>query len=192
MNIRQFIANLAYFNLDFLYHHLFVAMFFISFSAHALFDKPLHQRQLVLGACLILLIGGISYWIAPAEGAFLYRNGVSNGSLFVQRSMHKAFVLVKSTGLLPPGYFSAPLAAMPSLHIAHALFFTWFAGRSCRWLLFLYIPALSWLVIESVYSGWHYLIDLPAGVLVCIISISLAIRWLPERETAQSKPSLQF
>jgi hypothetical protein len=191
INIRQFIANLAPFNLDFLYHHLFVAMFFISFSAHALFDKPLYQRQLVLGACLILLIGGLAYWIAPAEGAFLYRNSISNGHLFAQTSMHKAFLLVKSTGLLPAGYFSKPPAAMPSLHIALALCFTWFAGRSCRWLLFFYVPALSWLIIESVCSGWHYLIDLPAGVLVCIISISLAIKWLPDREMAQNKPLIQ-
>jgi hypothetical protein len=192
MNIRQFIANLAPFNLDFLYHHLFVAMFFISFCAYALFDKPLHQRQLVLGTCLILLIGGLSYWIAPAEGAFLYRNGVSDEALFIQRGMHKAFLFLKSTGLFPPDYFSAPPAAMPSLHIAHALFFTWFAGRLCRWLLFLYVPALSWLIIESVCSGWHYLIDLPGGVLVCIISINLAIKWLPDREMAQSKPSPQL
>jgi hypothetical protein len=192
IDIRQFIASQAPFNLDFLYHHLFVAMFFISFSAHALFDKPLHQRQLVLGACLILLIGGLSYWIAPAEGAFLYRNGFSDGTLITQRSMHKAFISVKSTGILPFGYFSAPLAAMPSLHIAHALFFTWFAGRLCRWLLFLYVPALSWLIIDSVYLGWHYLIDIPAGVLICIICIILAIKWLPERNMVQGKPLIQF
>lgn len=181
MSIRFFVTSLAPFNLDFLYHHLFIAMFFISFSVHALFDSPLHQRQLALGVCLILLIGGVSYWFAPAEGAFLYRAGVSEGTFLCQKNMHTWFNFVKSTWQIPPGYFAASLAAMPSLHIAHALLFTWFAGRSCRLLLFLYIPATCWLTIESVCSAWHYIIDLPAGFIICFLCIYLVTRWLPEK-----------
>lgn len=185
LTIRQFIASHAPLNLDFMYHHLFVVMFFISFVAHSIEDSVTRLRQLMLSVCLILLIGGISYWIAPAEGAYLYRVGVNVENALSQKDMHAMFLQVKNTGLLPEGYFTAPPAAMPSLHIAIALLFTWFAWRSFRWLLVLYMPIAGWLIIESVSSAWHYLIDLPAGLAVCAICIKLAIKWLPDREPEQ-------
>ena len=172
--LRTWIAERVAINVDHAYHGLFVAMFFISLALHAGFDKPVRQRQLVMGLCLILLLGGVAYWIAPAVGPFLYGPGCNLASQGSQAYMWHQFQGVVQSGQLPPGYFTAPLAAMPSLHVAHALFLTMFAFGSMRWLFLLYLPALGWIVIESVASGWHYLIDLPFGAILAILCFSWA------------------
>lgn len=171
-SVRKFIAEISKFNVDFLYHYLFVLMFFVSFTVHSFFDSMLVFRKLVFCTCLILLIGGISYWIAPAEGAYLYRPGLNVKSILSQTRMHLMFQEVKVTGVLPSGYFVASPAAMPSLHIAHAVMFLWFAFRSSFWwMVAFYVPTCLWLVLESICSSWHYLVDIPAGLALCTLCI---------------------
>jgi hypothetical protein len=180
--LRQLIARHSPCDPDGAYHALFVYMFFVSLSVHALLGTTWRQRQLVLGLCLILLLGGIAYWIAPAEGPFLFRHGLNGASFQAQQHMHALFEQVRRTRQLPPGYFTCPPAAMPSLHIAHALFFTLFAAsgpRRVSWLGLLYLPVLLWLVLESVASGWHYLIDLPAGAVLALACLAVARRLVP-------------
>jgi len=174
MAIRSAIAARLPVNADDFYHGLFVAMFFVSVGAHAVFDNTARQRQLILGVCLILLLGGVLYWVAPALGPFLYRSGSNEASIAAQDRMKIMFDFVAKTRRLPPGYFCSAPAAMPSLHVAHALFLTLFAARSLRWLLPFYLPILFWIIIESVTSGWHYLVDIPAGVvltLLCYVAV---------------------
>ncbi|MEJ7577195.1 MAG: phosphatase PAP2 family protein [Pyrinomonadaceae bacterium] len=176
-------------SIDFAYLQLYLIMFFLSPCIHGLVDAPRRQRQVVFGACLIMLVGGISYWIAPAAGPFLYRQGLNIEGLSAQQYMYGLFLQVRNTGHIPTGYFSAPIAAMPSLHVAHALFFTLCAARSARVLLIFYLPILFWITIESVASGWHYLIDLPAGALLAVLCLYLVIRWLPEVDKHRSSTS---
>lgn len=189
--LRGAIADILPWNLNRAYHSLFVLMFFVAFSAHALCDRPEKQRQLVLGVCLILLAGGLMYWIAPAVGPFIYREGLNPDSTRSQHYMMYLFHGVVSSGELPPGYFTAPLAAMPSLHVAHALFFTLFAARSLRWLFWAFLPLLLWIVLESVATGWHYLIDLPVGAGLALVVLVLIRRMVPE-EKEPEKSSLDL
>lgn len=175
---REAVANNGQYNVDIWYSVCFVTMFFLSLAMHAVLDTPQHQRQLVLGMCLILLFGGVSYWVTPAEGPFLYRDGPNAVARKSQEVMHLLFQEVRVTRELPPGYFTSPLGAMPSLHVAFALFFTLWAARSVRALLIPYGPILLWTVIEAAVSGWHYLIDLPAGALLAVGCYALAIRCL--------------
>jgi hypothetical protein len=174
LGARQAIAALVAMNVDSWYNLLYFAMFFLSLAVHGVLDTPQRQRQLVLGMCLNLLVGGLAYWIAPAEGPFLYREGLNHDAYAAQQTMHVLFQYVQAKYILPPGYFTAALGAMPSLHIAQAVFFTLCAARSARPLLVVYIPVLIWITIEASASGWHYLIDLPAGVLLAWFSYTLA------------------
>jgi hypothetical protein len=180
--VRQWVASHVPWNVDPAYHTLFVGMFFVSTCVHGLLDTRQGQRELVLGLCLILLLGGMAYWVAPAEGPFLFRDGLNLASQQSQERMHGLFEQVRATGTIPGGYFASPPAAMPSLHIAHALVMTLYAARALRWLLVLYVPVLLWIVVESVASGWHYLIDLPVGALLAIFCMILARRLV--RQTA--------
>jgi hypothetical protein len=62
-------------------------------------------------------------------------------------------------------------------------------------LLVFYVPVLFWIVIEAPASGWHYLVDLPAGALLAIVSFSLAIYLIPgdapEGRPAKLQPRLE-
>jgi hypothetical protein len=179
---RRFIAEVLPINVNPGYHHLFVGMFFVSLTIHGLLDRPWQQRRLVMTVSLILLLGGIAYWIAPALGPFLYRESLNPMSAGAQRAMLRMWETMQATGTIPRGYFIAPLAAMPSLHIAHALCFTWFAWKSTKLLFALYVPVFLWLVIESVASGFHYLIDLPAGALLMWLCYRISVRLIPQPE----------
>jgi hypothetical protein len=167
-------------NIDPLYHSLFVAMFFISASAHALFDTPNGLRRLVVGMCAILLLGGVCYWIVPARGPFVFRPSVSYAAANAQEFMLRSFDELLRTHRVAAGAFAAPLAAMPSLHTAHTIFFVWFAAERIRRLLWFYVPALVFILFEAVATGWHYVIDLPAGALLAFVVIWGVRRALPE------------
>jgi hypothetical protein len=175
--LRETIAGVLPFEVDRAYHSLFVGMFFVAFAAHAMTDTPLRQRQLVLGVCLILLVGGMMYWIAPALGPFLYREGLNEQSVQSQTYMLQMFHFLVSNHEIPPGYFAAPPAAMPSLHVAHALFFTLFAWESLRKLFWVFLPLLIWIILESVASGWHYVADLPVGAALALVTLR-GVKWL--------------
>ncbi len=187
--IRHLIAEASPWNVDGWYHTAFVGMFFVSIAAHAVFDRPARQRQLLLGINLILLLGGVCYWLAPALGPFLYLDGANKMSSEAQQQMLRMFGHVANTGRLPNGYFVAPLAAMPSLHVAHALFLTIFAAASLRWLCIVYVPITFWIVIESVTAGWHYLIDIPFGVAMALICLRFAATVVPCRTASANCPT---
>jgi membrane-associated phospholipid phosphatase len=176
-SIASFLLAHAGFDVDPLYHFVFVAMFFASFSAHAVFDTALGLRKVVLGACLVLLLGGMLYWILPAEGPFLTRVVEGNAAPRAQRAMKEMFETVLATNRFPRGYFVAPLAAMPSLHTAHAAIFCLYARRRVPWLGVAFYPALLWILIEAVATGWHYVLDLAAGALLAVFCV-WAIDWL--------------
>jgi hypothetical protein len=165
---------------DPLYHGVFVAAFFVSFTAHALFDTPNGFRRVVLAACLVLLLGGVGYWVLPAKGPFIFRPVENRLAELTQRAMEARFDAFVATRVPPSGYFTAPLAAMPSLHTAHATLFTVFAYRRIRWLFWPLAVALFWIVIEAVAAGWHYVVDLPVGVGIAFGCIRLATLMIPE------------
>ena len=181
--VRQAVAAAVPWEVDHWYGLLFFAMFFVSLAVHAVVDPPRRQRELVLGLCLNLVLGGLAYWLLPAEGPFLWRDGVNESVRGSQQVMHEVFWQVRQTGELVPGAFTAPLGAMPSLHVAHSLLFVVWAARSARWLLVAYVPVLAWILVEAPASGWHYLLDLPAGALLAVASLLLARRLLAARET---------
>ena len=60
-----------------------------------------------------------------------------------------------------PSYFTAPLAAMPALHLAGTSVLAYYAvwARLCivpfAWL------GTAWIALEAVVSCWHYAVDLP-------------------------------
>jgi hypothetical protein len=174
-------------DVDALYHGAFVAMFFAAFAAHALFDSACGFRRLVLAVCLVLLLGGLAYWIVPAKGPFIFRTGESLAAQSAQNAMQAQFDEFTRTGVPPRGYFVAPLAAMPSLHAAHAWLFTHFAFRRLRWLFWPFALVFAWILVEAIASGWHYLLDLPAGIALAAGCAWLSRRLLPERPVPGQK-----
>jgi hypothetical protein len=160
-------------NVDLAYHQLFLLLFFVSLGAHAILDTPVGLRHIVLSLSLILLLGGCLYWILPAKGPFVFRPVESTAARVAQQTMSGFFDEFVRTRTVPKGYFIAPLAAMPSLHVAHTLLFCIYAWRRFPMLLVIFIPSFAWIVIEAIAAGWHYVLDLAAGWLLTLVALRI-------------------
>jgi hypothetical protein len=167
------------------YQGAFLLMFISGFCSLAVTRNPVYPR-FCLGVLLTLSIGALSYMIAPALGPFIYEDGLSASATQAQASMYWAHQQAVQHGMdwierAGPGYFTGGLAAMPSLHIAHAIVMTYFIKRAGSPLFVLFLLICFWVTIESVASRWHYLIDLPAG-----LGVALLVIWLTNRIAARS------
>jgi len=109
-------------------------------------------------------------WYAANEGAIPnIDRPVGRG--WVKIGLHAAPALIEHSRT----YFNA-YAALPSLHAAYSLLFTWFVftriGRGrWRWALFVYPAAMAFVL---VYGGEHFAIDVIAGWLL-VVAIVLVL-----------------
>lgn len=181
--------------LDNLYFNVFMFMFFCSFIVHNL-NSQSEFRRVFLASILVQALGAVSYLIAPAVGPFIYHQGANNHVTQVQHAM-----LITHQALLAGGahwledhtgkYIAAGLAAMPSLHLAAAFVFLWYARKYRRWLAWFYWPCFLWIIFEAMASRWHYGIDLIAGLGLAYGSIFLSNGWMKAHETA-SEPKAKI
>jgi membrane-associated phospholipid phosphatase len=79
------------------------------------------------------------------------------------------------------------VAAFPSLHMSHVLILMWYVRSSRIGLtvmgLFSALTALS-----CVYFGWHYMVDLIAGVGVAVLAVAVTALFRTARK--QNLPRL--
>lgn len=159
------------------YHDIFVYMFFSTFILFSLHPRAhRHCSELTTTIALILGLGGISYSIAPAWGPFIYSFSSDPATWIIQSDMsdfYRRFIL--SHGQAYSGqHFVAAVAAMPSLHSAHAFALWMYARRHIPWLGYIYLVALIFILTEAIASKWHYLIDLIFGLLIALLCMLLA------------------
>jgi membrane-associated phospholipid phosphatase len=157
------------------YHGLFVLMFVISLTVHGLKNRK-SGEAMVTAAVLMMVIGAAAYSIAPALGPFVHEFHLPSGPTKGQMAMFTFYEdFVGSNGQsFDPTFFSAGLAAMPSLHVGNAVMFWLCAWREVRWLAYVYAPIVAFIFIEAVALRWHYLVDLAAGALVGWLCYRLA------------------
>ncbi|WP_193370501.1 phosphatase PAP2 family protein [Pelagibius marinus] len=172
-------------NTDAWYQAAFLLMFICGFCSLAVTRNPVYSRFCV-GVLLTICLGALSYLVAPALGPFLYEQGLNARATEAQAGMLWAHEQVMREGMswiaeAGPSYFTGGLAAMPSLHMTHALVMSWFMIRARSLLIPFFLLICFWVVIESVVSRWHYLIDLPVGALLAVFII-----WLTNRLCALS------
>jgi len=163
-----------------LYMHGFMLLFYVSFCYHAL-RTPAVFRTLFLAMLFIQGLGALAYLIMPALGPFVFEQGVNPHITEAQRYMigvHDQIIAGGADWLSgnQGRVLIAGLGAMPSLHVGSSFVFLWFAARHGRVLLPTYIPLFAYIVINSVASRWHYLMDLPAGLALASFCIWLAHR----------------
>lgn len=168
--IADYISLKGRIDLSSFYNQMFVLMFFLSFTFHLIYDELNNFRKVVIGVCLILLVGGVSYWVCPAVGPFIFS---TNDTTFtpIQHGMYSYYLVVCQQHIIPSGYFTAAPAAMPSLHIAHSFFLMIMALRTIRPLGYFYTAVFLGILFISVASQWHYIIDIPFGLIISIGSI---------------------
>lgn len=165
---------------DLWYDLLFFSMFSTTFWFHTLG----HRRWLfhnMVGITLVEMIGPLVYLAMPACGPFLFETGVNARATIAQQEMYARFSALREGGLPwmtihGPGYFTASLAAMPSLHVAATVVLAYYAVRARLAIAPLVVLGTCWIAVEAVVSRWHYLVDLPTGLIVSMASIYLTNR----------------
>jgi mitochondrial fission protein ELM1 len=179
VSVRQAIATVLPAP-DIWYQAAFFAVFVLSFLTHALGRRRFHYHNMV-GLLLIEMAGPLTYLIAPAVGPFIFEHGPNTLATVAEGRMFEVYQHVRAGGadwIAANGgsFFAEPLAAMPSLHVGATLIIAYYAVRARLWMAPLAVAALFWITIESVVSRWHYLVDVPAGVLLAIAVIAITNR----------------
>jgi len=169
----------------------FIGMFYASFCYFAL-RRPDKFRRLFLAALLIQGLGGLSYLMMPALGPFLYEPSVNPLAQQSQQHMlevHQMLVARGASWLSDNGSdnLMTGLGAMPSLHTGCSFVFLWFAYRYGRILLLPFGLMFGFILVTAVADRWHYLIDLPAGILLAAFSIYLSGRLAGEKKGRETE-----
>ena len=158
----------------------FIMMFYTSFSVHAL-QGPNQFRRLFLSALFFQGIGGFCYLVMPALGPFIYERGLIMIHSDAQHGMLDTYNQIIAGGSAWIGAngsanLTAGLGAMPSLHVGGAFLFLYFAWRNAKILVPVYTIFFTFILVSAVATRWHYLIDLPFGLLLAVVSIRIAER----------------
>lgn len=192
--IREAIAPLIPLHSNF-YMTAFIMLFYLSFCIHAVRDR--HEfRTLFLGALLFQGMGALAYLVMPALGPFIYEDGVEPLTTIAQHSMLNSYrenVAGGAAWIAANGgpQLTVGLAAMPSLHTGGAFLFLLFAWRSARVLLPIYVPLFTFIAIDAVANRWHYVVDLPAGMVLAAACAWAAIRLNPRPAAVEDAAARQ-
>lgn len=152
------------------YSHSFIAMFYFGFTVHAI-QRAEVFRALTIAAITLQAFGALAYLVAPALGPFVFEQGTNSFFNGVQHSMLASYQAHVAQG---PDWVTANgdkmlltgLAAMPSLHAGGSFLFVIFAWRHCRVASPFPILLFTFICIAAIANRWHYLIDLPVGMLL--------------------------
>ena len=155
---------------DDMYFYLFTLMFISGYMVVMVLSPAWFCRMLT-ASIAVMVIGGIAYVIAPAYGPFLYRDNAF--FMDVQAEMRLATdAFRQSKGMdFDALKFEYVLGAMPSLHIAHSVIIALYASALNKRLAIPYGLILIYILIHASVTGFHYLIDIPAGLLVALAAI---------------------
>jgi hypothetical protein len=155
---------------DIWYQAAFFAVFVLSYLTHSIGDRRWHYHNMI-GLLLIEMVGPLSYLFAPAVGPFIFEQGPNVMATNAEFTMYEVYKQVLAGGAAWVSqhggqYFAQPLAAMPSLHVGATFVIVYYSVKARQWVSPLAVLAFVWIVIESVVARWHYLIDLPVGLLL--------------------------
>ena len=165
---------------DLWYQAAFFAVFVLSFLCHALGGRRFHYHNMT-ALLLIECVGPLTYLIAPAVGPFIYQHGMNALATAAELRMYNVYELVRAGGagwIAEHGgqFFADPPAAMPSLHVGASFIIAYYAVKARLWVAPIAVFAFCWIFIESVAARWHYLVDLPAGILLAVAIIAVTNR----------------
>jgi len=156
-------------------------MFIISFVAFHLARGKTEVKALLEATILTSMIGSVGYVVMPAIGPL-----INHVELYPEN--YNLWKQVMSSGVAPRGYFFMALAAMPSLHVAHAVTFTYISKKYFSKLLWFMLPMTVWIFIDAVYLRWHYVLDLVVGIFVSILAIMISEKLNVNKKAGKSEP----
>jgi len=166
----------------------------IFLAAYLFYKNRMEFLKFSLTFLWINLIGFVIYYIYPAAPPWYIEN---YGTIFKAATPGNTAGLARFDMLVGVRIFhslysqsSNVFAAMPSLHSAYPLLVLYYGLKNKLGLvniLFGIIMIGIWL--SAIYTGHHYLLDVIAGIIVCIIGIisfNRIIKWQPITKWLQS------
>jgi membrane-associated phospholipid phosphatase len=145
------------------------------------------RARFAMGFALLWILGAWWYFATPSLGpCFVLKEDYAGVRAAMPTQSAVMDVLYGHYGRVrafhkhPEGTDIYPylgVAAMPSLHVAALAFFAFFARRRSRVLFFLYAAATVITMFAAVVSGWHYAIDVYAGLLLAWLCMRLGERF---------------
>ena len=156
-------------------YHILFGLEFLGVYLWCFFRKK-DVEGVSFGIGFILIIGAFFYCATPAFGPFIFRSDLN--VFKIQTLMFNYYAsYLSSLGLsYRPEFFVAPLAAMPSLHIAHSYFFFSLMKKENSYIKWFSGILVFYFFIEAVSLGWHYLSDLLMGVVLATIAYRVTIK----------------
>jgi hypothetical protein len=149
--------------------------------------SPRERARFAMGFALLWILGGWWYFAMPSLGpCFVLKDDYQDVRAAMPTQSAVMDVLYGHYGRVrafhrhPEGTDIYPylgIAAMPSLHVAAQAFFAFFARRRSRALFLLYAAATAITMFAAVVSGWHYAIDVYAGLLLAWGCVRLGERF---------------
>jgi membrane-associated phospholipid phosphatase len=138
--------------------------------------SPRERTRFATGFALLWIVGAWWYYATPSLGPCYVlkddyagvRAAMPSQSL-VMDVLYAHYGGVRAFREHPEGTDIYPylgIAAMPSLHVAAQAFFVFFARRRSRPVFLLYGAAAALTMFAAVVSGWHYAIDVYAGLFL--------------------------
>lgn len=163
--------------LESIYFQFFAHMVLVSVYLGAL-GNDTERHRYVFSLVLCYLIGAFSYYLLPALGPvfhdparFTFLKQTAPTASYIQGILLRNTVAASrqfhGLGKLDVYGF---IACMPSLHIAHEAIMLYF----CRHSILLFGVSMTFFLatcVSVLVLGWHYLLDIPAGILVAAIVI---------------------
>ena len=146
------------------------------------------RARALLTYFLIMACGSLGQYLLPSGGPVFYEQlglGSRFSALPIEPWVAAARDYLWTEYLDPQSAIGAGISAMPSMHVAIAL---WVAlvlrgySRRWQWLGWAWFAAIF---AGSIHLGWHYAVDSIAAVLIAVISWHLAQRII-SRETVGS------
>lgn len=132
----------------------------------ALAQDRLRLRSYLYAVVYSSFFGSLVYYFFPSSGPA----GVFDSEHFlqVQRLTHLKYEQVHS--FQPVTTLLGGLIAFPSFHVAWSVLATYAALPNRK--AFAFLAVLNAVVIAStVLLGWHYLVDLPAGIALAVVCL---------------------
>lgn len=185
--LNLFSASTLLRTIDWSYANVFFATMAVAFPIVVSLPHSRIRVAYVTGYLLLWMIGIWGYYLLPALGPCYAFPEVWQelrdhlpASRYWQRALLQNYRLVleaKETGAFPSGINIAyGIAAFPSLHVAVQFYVA-------LWMRHIYRPfALLWdlftalIFIGSIVTGWHYMVDSLAGLLLGWICYRLPFR----------------
>jgi len=145
------------------------------------FGSPRYLFKVTNTVVMAGYIGLVIYWLFPTLGpcffnetAYIFNQMPENSAL--KPILYNQFrSMITSPTSFKVGLFNG-IAAFPSLHVANSLIYLVYLWPRQRFLTTLNILPFILLCVSTVYLGWHYVIDLPAGALVGLVAVFITYR----------------